>query len=152
GTAQNGWFTFTVPVPSTTPAGTYTMNTLTLVDSADNQVTYPTWPGGISPPSFTVAKTADSTAPAVGPISFNPGALNVTQSNKNAAVDVHITDAVPGVDHGTITVNGPPGDSDYPLQFDNTNRKSGTASNGVYEITFPVDYTQAGTFSVSAVD
>jgi hypothetical protein len=152
GTPQNGWFTYTVTVPTSTPAGTYTLSTLTLDDVANNSVTYPTtaWPGGVTPPSFTVTKTGDITAPSVGTISFNPNTLDVTQEDKNAAVDVQLSDAVPGVDHGTITVTD--GTDSFPLPFDNTNRQSGTPLNGVYEVTFPVDYTTTGTYSVSAVD
>ena len=152
GTPHNGWFTYTVTVPSSTPVGTYTLSTLTLNDTADNAITYPTtpWPAGVNPPSFTVTKTPDVIAPAVGAISFNPTVLDVTQANKNAAVDVHLSDAVPGVDHGTITVTN--GTVSNQLAFDNTNRTSGTALNGVYEVTFPVDYTTTGTYRVSAID
>jgi hypothetical protein len=153
GTPLNGWHTYTISVPQNTPAGTYTLHTLTLTDMAGNSVTYPSqaaWPGAVTPPAVTVTETADAAPPVVGPITFVPGSLDVTQANKNAAVDIQLSDAVPGVDHGTITVTD--GTDTQSLPFDNTNRISGTPLNGVYQVTFPVTYKSTGTYTVQSVD
>jgi hypothetical protein len=152
GTPQNGAFTYTFAVPSTAQAGTYTLSTLTLADVAGNSVTYPAapWPAGVTPPSFMVTKAADSTPPSVGIITFSPTVLDVTQANENAAVDVTMSDAVPGVDHGFITVSD--GTNSLQLPFDNTNLKSGTRFDGIYEVTFSFDFTETGTWTVAEVD
>ncbi|HTR71172.1 MAG TPA: fibronectin type III domain-containing protein, partial [Mycobacteriales bacterium] len=78
-----------------------------------------------------------------------------TTSDADAVVDVALTDAVPGVANGSVTlVNTADSNDEKVLTFDATDLESGTLTNGVFQATAPSAWTwiDAGTWTVAEVD
>ena len=100
GTAQDGTYEVTVTVPTSAQPGTWKLSSVSLSDQWNN-ASYSsfTFPGSLPYPSgtptdLTVANAnADTTAPVLVSLDFNPKSVDVTQGDQTVRLRAHITDS-----------------------------------------------------------
>ncbi|WP_375491219.1 beta strand repeat-containing protein [uncultured Jatrophihabitans sp.] len=142
GTAVDGTYDLTVPVPQGTPAGTYTP-TVTLTDVANKSATT------TASASLTVVATTDSQPPVMsGTVSLTPSSLDTTSAGQDTHLAVRLTDALSGVTDATVVLTNPAGGT-TPVPLDRT---SGSAQDGMWAADEPfTPHDPAGTWTISAL-
>lgn len=138
GTAQDGTYREAMVIPAHSEAGTWTVETVLLIDTLLNQKRI--GPGTLAalgfPTSFTVISTgADTTPPRLAGFDFTPKTVNTSGQAQTITFTAHITDDISGNLEGAghvsqLNFRSPSGQEILGASF--SRRTSGTPTDGVY--------------------
>ncbi|MEO5915889.1 MAG: hypothetical protein ABIS50_16760 [Luteolibacter sp.] len=141
GTALDGIYTITMAVPQYAAPGTWRVDAL--VEDMDlnrrnigpgNPDTFPI-PAAMT---FTLANSGavDSAPPGLFSALISPESADVTDGGATVTITVNCGDSPSGLDYGFIYPNNPNGDLQSGLitYFSDSQRTSGNAANGIYQI------------------
>lgn len=155
GTPTDGIYQFTFTIPRFSQPGTWKAN-LYLTDNGNRSVYYngsPSnlFPAGISGDLAVVNPgSVDSANPVMDSFALSETSVDVTSAARTVIATIRVTDDVAGLRVGQISVQSPSYQFYYNLDFDNLQRISGTATDGIYSIpiVFP-RYVEPGTWQIS---
>lgn len=152
GTNLNGMYQANVTIPAHSEAGTWTLISVFLQDSASNVMFYSTaqLQGLGFPTSFQVTSAqTDSTAPNLTSLSIAPAQVDTTSSAGTVTVTSAITDDISGFASGYVEFDSPSGNQ---IEYGHFELISGTNLNGTYHavVTFPMS-SEPGTWTITSV-
>ena len=150
GTALDGTYQINVSVPRSTAEGTWTVGYFETRDQAGNyrQLRTADLSAAGFQTSFTQTGAGDTTPPTLSSFSFSPTTVDTSASAQSISVTAHVSDDIAGVEYGAFSFVGP---SNQHLSgyFDASDRTSGTALDGTYQINVSVPRSTAeGTWTV----
>lgn len=162
GPVLDGALDVAVTIPRYAQAGVWTVNSVTLWDSAGNHSTYP---GSVLaaagyPTTVTVVDaTPDLDAPVLAAVAMTPGSIDVSSGAVTVQVDLTITDDTSGTlmvgdDYANwvVTMTSPSGRQNVHAGNYQFSLTSGTANNGTWRAVLSIPrYAEAGTWTVSNV-
>ena len=153
GTPQDGIYQVTFQFPRYADTGTWQLEVIYLNDTTNNAATLAggQYPAG-SPTNLTVTGTSDLVPPAVQSWSFTPGTVNINTAAQSVTVQSHITDSLAGLSTGYFRFRSPNGQYVVSSVFSPTSRISGTAQDGIYEVTVTIPpYSDTGTWQLDLI-
>ena len=159
GTAQDGVYETALTIPASARTGTWNLQFLNMSDVAGNSVFYGTssypnsrpYPIGTPRDLEVTNANADTNAPVLASLDFNPKSVDVSDGAKNVTVTVRVIDEV-GFTFGSVSFQPPSNGMPLVTSFYPTNRTSGTAQDGTYVFTAAIPATaRPGTWKLSFV-
>ena len=154
GTALDGIYQVTATFPQYGTTGTWTLGGLTLGDAVGNTQTISTASlvADGFPTQVAVSGTPDTTPPQLVSLSFSTSTINTSAGPATVTVTAHITDDVSGVSFAYGYFYAPSPSSQYVYAPLGGNRVSGTALDGIYQVTatFP-RYGATGTWTLGGL-
>lgn len=160
GTALNGTWEGTVPIPQFAEAGTWKLNVY-LQDSPGNFV-YLT-PANLAalrfPTDLTVTSIPDTQAPQITAIRVSPPSISVSSGPQNVTIALDISDDISGVDFSParfvefrLHVTSPSGGQQQFMPRQRFTMTGGSLLAGTWEGAIPIPrYSEPGTWKVSQV-
>jgi hypothetical protein len=164
GTPLNGTWRITFPIPQYSEPGTWSINSLTLKDAANNSITLNAASIsalGLSPSITVISTPSDTTPPTLLNFSFNPSTIDTTLSSQTVTVTIQASDNLSGVNwdgespnFGFLrgaTFTSPSGQQSHLVgSFDELVLTSGTPQNGTWTgtLVFP-QFSEAGSWKPS---
>ncbi len=151
GSATSGTFQASFPLTGL-PAGSWTVQQITLIDASANSHTYSTQDLQTLhfPIAFDVISASDQTAPSLTGLNLVPAAIDTSSASVTVTVKVHVTDSVSGFGGGSVQLTSPTGKS--VLASFNLDPTSGTMTDGDFttSLAFPA-FSEPGTWTVTNV-
>jgi hypothetical protein len=151
GTAQDGIYRVTVPVPRYGKTGTYTIEKIEADDYAGHhtEMLEADILAADFPMTFQVTGLSDGGDPQITGFSFQPSQVNPAQGGGRTILTAQITDDLSGFVSGTATLSSPSGGKSISVYLGSAQRVSGNALSGVYayEIQIP-EFSEAGVWTL----
>jgi len=151
GTAQDGIYRVTVPVPRYGKTGTYTIEKIEADDYAGHhtEMLEADILAADFPMTFQVTGLSDGGGPQITGFSFQPSQVNPAQGGGRTILTAQITDDLSGFVSGTATISSPSGGKTISVYLGSAQRVSGNALSGVYayEIQIP-EFSEAGVWTL----
>jgi Domain of unknown function (DUF5011) len=151
GTAQDGIYRVTVPVPRYGKTGTYTIEKIEADDYAGHhtEMLEEDILAADFPMTFQVTGLSDGGGPQITGFSFQPSQVNPAQGGGRTILTAQITDDLSGFVSGTATISSPSGGKTISVYLGSAQRVSGNALSGVYayEIQIP-EFSEAGVWTL----
>jgi hypothetical protein len=159
GSATDGVYQEVCTIPQYSETGVWTLHSLTMSDAVGNS-TYLDGAEAISyfssrgfPHEITVTGTADLAPPALTEFAFTPTVVNISAAPQNITFTARFTDNLSGLDYPTtVRFQSPSGAHQIYPYFDEYNRLSGSATDGVYQevCTIP-QYSETGVWTLHSL-
>lgn len=154
GDGRDGIYQIQMVFPRASEAGTWRVTSVSLTDNTGNTKYYSQAEiSGLGfPTQLQVTSVQDVTAPELQSFSFSPTSINTNASSRTVTVTIRITDNLAGFQTGSVRFQSPSGQQAVGYGFSSSNRISGDARDGVYQINmiFPQN-SETGTWRVSDV-
>ncbi|OQY43503.1 MAG: hypothetical protein B6242_14535, partial [Anaerolineaceae bacterium 4572_78] len=104
--------------------------------------------------TLTVYSDVDTTPPTLADFTFEPTAVDVSQSSQPVTFTLWITDDMDGFNYGYVYLNSPPSSGEtLDLYFDTSYLIEGTTLDGVYQVTTSISQeNEAGDWYIAAIE
>jgi len=155
GDSLDGVYQVSASVPQFSEAGTWRVIQVFLRDQVGNSIVLgegDLLSRGFSTQLQVSSNPQDITAPSLTQFSFAPATIDTSAASQSVKVTLRIADDIAGFDFGNFLFLSPSGQQVNSGGYNNPNRISGNAFDGVYEVTtiFP-QFSEVGTWHVIQV-
>lgn len=153
GTVNDGLYRATMIIPEFAEAGTWTVESVVLVDNVNNETSLytPDLEALGLPTQLDVVSVEDTSPPVLTDFSFTPLQVDVTSGPAVVMATFRITDNLSGLEHAIADFRSPSGhQSRGALALPPPD--SGTVNDGLYQATMTVpEFAEAGTWTIHRV-
>lgn len=155
GDSLDGIYQVSAPVPQFSEAGTWRVIQIFLRDHVGNTIVFgeaDLLSRGFPAHLQVISNPQDITAPSLTQFSFAPATIDTSTASQSVTLTLRIADDIAGFDFGNFLFLSPSGQQVNSGGYNHPNRISGTALDGIYEVTttFP-QFSEVGTWRVIQV-